>query len=514
MNPNIRPHDGRTWWQHLDARPGVQAVLRRAERCAKLTIPSLYFEEGHSDADSEDVPPEWQSYGAQLLNHLATRLMLALFAPSRPFARLDPTVGFATAAKQAGLDETSLKAVLALAEKEQVRELDRRAMRPKLFELLKQILAIGPTLMVKDEAHKQLRVMSVRHFRLKRNIYGKVHTLCIREQVPADELDPVLQAQLPDGKKDALSVDYYILVQRLPGDAERFSIKHYVEDVLVPGWSKEVSKRDLPYVPVTWTLSDNADYGNSLVAEYAGDFSAFEKLCKAQTQAGVLASTYRWLKDPSATMSAKEFEDSEDGEVVSGEKGALAIVNIAREMGEAMTAQELVRKPLEQRLGRAFVLASAVVRDSERTTGVEIRQLAQELDTGLGGGYSRLAVDVQEPLAHFLLKLVDVQFKPKDIELTVVTGLDALSRSGDLANMREWLGSLAQAGTLPPEVAKRLKWDLVAQDLATPLGIVAGKYTYTDAELNEQADAQAKREAAARGQPASPDQPQQGQQTQ
>ena len=446
---HTKPYDGRTWWLHLDTQPGVREVLARAERCAKLTIPSLYFEEGTQAPDAENVPAEWQSYGAQLLNHLATRLMLALFAPSRPFARMDPTIGFAQAAAQTGLDETGLKAILALAEKEQVRELDRRAMRPKLFELLKQILAIGPTLMIKDLPNKQLRVMSVRYFRLKRNIYGKLHTLCIREQVPADELDETLRMALPEGKRDALSVVYFILVQRKPGGDERFTVKHYVEDVEVTAWAKEFARKDLPYVPVTWTLADNENYGNSLVAEYAGDFSAFERLCKAQSQAGVLASTYRWLKDPSATMSAKEFEDSEDGEVVSGEKGSLAIVNIAKEMAEAMQAQELVRKPLEQRLGRAFVLASAVVRDSERTTGVEIRQLAQELDTGLGGGYSRLAVDVQEPLAHFLLDLVDVSFKPKDIELTVVTGLDALSRSGDLANMREWLSSMAAAAQLP-----------------------------------------------------------------
>lgn len=505
MEPLARPHDGRTWWQHLDNQPGTREVIARAERCAKLTIPSLFFEEGHQAADQEDVPPEWQSYGAQLLNHLATRLMLALFAPSRPFARMDPTVGMAGAAKQAGLNEEGLKAILSLAEKEMVRELDRRAMRPKLFELLKQILAIGPTLLVKDKEHQQIRVMSVRHFRLKRNIYGRMHTLCIKEVVPADELDPEIAAQLPVGRQNADDVAYFILVQRKAGKGEeRFTVKHYVEDVHVASWDKEYGRKDCPYVPVTWTLSDNANYGNSLVAEYAGDFAAFEKLCKAQTQAGVLASAYRWLKDPSATMSAKEFEDSEDGEVVSGEKGSLAIVNIAAEMANAMQAQELPRKALEQRLGRAFVLASAVVRDSERTTGVEIRQLAQELDTGLGGGYSRLAVDVQEPLAHFLLDLIDVSFRPRDIELTVVTGLDALSRSGDLANLKEWLGSLAQAATIPEPALKRLKWDVIAQDLATPVGIAAGKYTKSDTELNAELDAEAQRMAVARGQTGQP----------
>lgn len=503
-----RPTDGKSWWDKLDTEAGVQEVIARAERCARLTLPSLFFEEGTQDADSEDVPPEWQSYGAQLVNHLATRLMLALFAPSRPFTRMDPKTGFAAAAGEAGLSEADLRSVLGMAEKEMTKEVDRRAMRPKLFELLKQLLVVGPTTLVLDRENEQLRVISLRNFRVKRDIYGRVHTHVIKECIEADELPPELQAILPPSKTG--KVDYFILVQRNYAAKDQYTVKHYVEDVHLAAWDKSYAKQKLPYQAITWTLPDSANYGNSLVAEYAGDFTAFAQLCAAQTAAGVLASEYRWLKDPSATLDSKEFEDSENGEVVSGEKGALGIVNVAAEMAAAMQAQEIARKPLEQRLGRAFVLASAVVRDSERTTGVEIRQLAQELDTGLGGGYSRIAVDVQAPMSYFLLDLMDVQFKPKDIELTIVTGLDALSRSGDLSNLKEWLATLAGAATIPEQALKRLKFQDLASDLATPLGIQAGKYLYSDAEVAAQDDAEAKRMAMARGAEPAQTQPQQG----
>jgi hypothetical protein len=504
----IRPSSGREWWDRLDAEPGVQAVLARAERCAKLTLPSLYFEEGVEVADDEIVPPEWQSYGAQLVNHLATRLMLALFAPSRPFTRMDPTVGFTQAAAEARLSEADLRSILGLAEKEMTKEVDRRAMRPKLFELLKQLLVVGPTTLVLDRENEQLRVISLRHFRVKRDIYGRVHTHVIKESVEADELPQELRDILPPSKTG--KVDYFILVQRNYNKKDEYTVKHYVEDVHLAAWDKAYPKHKLPYQAITWTLPDSANYGNSLVAEYAGDFTAFAQLCSAMTTAGVLASEYRWLKDPAATMDGKEFEDSENGEVISGEKGSLSIVNVAVEMASAMQAQDIARKPLEQRLGRAFVLASAVVRDSERTTGIEIRQLAQELDTGLGGGYSRIAVDVQAPMSYFLLDLMDVQFKPKDIELTIVTGLDALSRSGDLSNLKEWLASLAGAATIPEQALKRLKFKDLASDLATPLGIQADKYLYSDEEVAAQDDAEAKRTALARGADSALPQPQQG----
>lgn len=491
---------GREWWTYLDGMPGTQEMLARAERCAQLTLPSLFYEEGQP-ADAEDVPPEWQSYGAQLVNHLATRLMLALFAPSRPFTRLDPTAGFAAAASERKISDADLRSLLGLAEKEMTKEVDRRALRPKLFELIKQLIVTGPTTLVLDRENKQVRVLSVRKFRLKRDIYGKVHTLVICEKVESDELPRDLQNALPAGKDG--EVAYYILVQKDYATG-KYTVKHYVEDVHVAAWDESYKEEKLPYQAITWTLPDSANYGNSLVAEYAGDFTAFSQLCAAQNIAGVLASEYRWLKDPSATMDGKDFEQSKNGEIVSGEKGALGIVNVAAEMANAMQAQEIVRKPLEQRLGRAFVLASAVVRDSERTTGVEIRQLAQELDTGLGGGYSRIAVDVQAPLAHFLLDIMNVSFRPQDIELTIVTGLDALSRSGDLSNLKEWLASLAGAATIPEQALKRIKFQELASDLATPLGIQASKYLYSDAEVQQADEAAAQREAMARGQPTEP----------
>lgn len=504
------PVGGRGWWEKLNSAAGLQTVIARAERCARLTLPSLFFDEAATIPDDEDVPPEWQSYGAQLVNHLATRLMLALFAPSRPFARMDPKAGFSAASQAAGLSEADLRSVLGLGEKEMTKEIDRRAMRPKLFELLKQLLVVGPTTLVLDRENEQLRVISLRNFRVKRDIYGRTHTHVIKESVEADELPPDLVALLPPGKEGA--VDYYILIQKDYSAKDKYTVKHYVEDIHLTAWDRSYTKQRLPYQAITWTLPDNANYGNSLVAEYAGDFTAFAQLCAAQTAAGVLASEYRWLKDPSATMDSKDFEASENGEVVSGEKGALSIVNVAAEMANAMQAQEIARKPLEQRLGRAFVLASAVVRDSERTTGVEIRQLAQELDTGLGGGYSRIAVDVQAPMSYFLLDLMEVTFKPKDIELTIVTGLDALSRSGDLSNLKEWLATLAGAATIPEQALKRLKFKDLASDLATPLGIQADKYLYSDEEVAAQDDAAAKREALARGAEA-PTQPPQGTQT-
>lgn len=487
---------GRATWDKLNSVAGAQEALRRAEVNATFTIPSLFYEEGLAK-DTEDASPDNQSLGAQLVNHLATRLMLAMFAPSRPFTRLDPKLPLRDAAQQAGMSEADLREMLATGEREMTKVLDRHAMRPKLFELLKQLIVVGPTMLVMDRERKKLRVLTLRRFRVKRDIYGDVHTAVIKEELPADELPPNLRP--PTLRPTDSKVGYYVLIQK-DYAAEKYKVTHWVDDTELPNLAATFSPEKLPYRVLTWTLPDNADYGNSLVTEYGGDFASFDQLHGALQRAGVLASEYRWLKDPASSMDSKDFEDSTNGEVVSGEKGGLTIVNVAAEMAAAMQAQALALKPVEQRLARGFVMTSAVVRDSERTTAEEVRALAAELDTGLGGGYSRLAVDVQLPLATFLLDMLGVSFRPKDIELTIVTGLDALSRHGDLAALREWLADISIVHQAPPQVLQTLDVRALALDLASPRGVQASKYLLPPEQVKKNLDEQAQREAAARGQ--------------
>ncbi|WP_265102931.1 portal protein, partial [Acinetobacter baumannii] len=67
------------------------------------------------------------------------------------------------------------------------------------------------------------------------------------------------------------------------------------------------------------------------------------------------------------------------------------------------------------RIGKGFLLSSSIVRDAERVTAEEIRMQANELETSLGGVYSRLAVDFQKPMAYWLTKRAGVKLAGKDI---------------------------------------------------------------------------------------------------
>jgi hypothetical protein len=155
----------------------------------------------------------------------------------------------------------------------------------------------------------------------------------------------------------------------------------------------------------------------------------------------------------------------------------------------------LVIKEYVNRLGRGFIMTSAVTRDAERVTAEEIRLLAGELENGLGGGYSRLAVDLQRPLGLFLMALNKFRVKDKEIELTVVTGLDALSRNGDLENLRGWLDDIMKLNAAGPEITRPLNLTALYRDLASPRGIT--EYLRDPEEIKAEQDEQAAREVAA-----------------
>jgi len=119
---------------------------------------------------------------------------------------------------------------------------------------------------------------------------------------------------------------------------------------------------------------------------------------------------------------------------------------------------------------------------------------AMELETSLGGVYSRLAVELQLPIVTWLLRQIDVTLNGTQLIPTIVTGLAALSRNAEAQQLSMFLASLAQLATLPPEVLARLKLSATISVLASAQGITASKYV-KDEEVVQQEQAAAQEQA-------------------
>lgn len=97
--------------------------------------------------------------------------------------------------------------------------------------------------------------------------------------------------------------------------------------------------------------------------------------------------------------------------------------------------------------------------------------------------YSSLAQTIQQPIADWLLKEVGgAGIAGLDLDVAVITGLDALSRNGDLENLRAALGDLAMVTSVPPDLLARLRIDALAKFVGNGRGIDLAPFLLSDQE--------------------------------
>ena len=311
-------------WTHLD---GVRsAFIDRCQRYSQLTLRKLCSEEGY-DQNTDENKLDWQSIGATLVNHIANKLMLTMFSPSRPNFRLEPTEKLSEEARGAGLTPEDLGALLSQAERKAMRVIDKNKVRPKLYETLKHLVVTGNALLRRDG---DIRAMGIKNYCVRRSISGRMIELVIREQLQFDELEEEVQDSVRMQKEKCEEhVEFFIWVKFQKG---KYYVTQWVDDILLPeAFNGNYTEEDLPYHALTWDLSDRANYGTGLVEEYSGELEALSTLSEAMVQAAVLASEYRWLLNPAGATNHRDLMDSENGSVLPGVKGDLE--NIAAGKG-------------------------------------------------------------------------------------------------------------------------------------------------------------------------------------
>lgn len=469
-------------WAQLDGcRKGF---ITRCEDYAAYTLPKICLPDNQND-NNRDVSQDFQSVGAQSVNHLSNKLMLALFAPSRPFFRLDPSDTVQKQIVAAGANETDIADILAKGEKAAITALDKKAIRPKLYEALKHLIITGNVLIDLSET---FRVIGIKKYAVRRSLSGQVLEIMMADKMMLDELDADIRDQATRylGKSPDKQVTLYRWIKR--NDKGDYELTQWVDNFQLPKkfdgkWSEE----NLPYRPLTWDIADGQHYGTGLVEDYENDFSGLSVLSRAQVQGAVLASEFRWLVNPAGMTRPEDFAETPNGGALPGQEGDITLV----QSGKSGDLQITMNQTAEyvNRIGRAFLLGSQIVRDAERVTAEEIRLVANELETALGGAYSRIAVDFQLPLARWLLKEVDIPTGSETFEPTIVTGLDALSRGGDLDELKMWLADVAAVNQLPEPAIRELNLPAIYTALGAPRRINVKEFLKSDEQKQAEAEA-------------------------
>lgn len=449
-------------WSQLDGQR--RGLITRCERYAAFTLPKLCTPNGYNQ-NNDELAHDFQAVGPQVVNHLANKMMLALFAPSRPFFRLDADQATQSEIEQAGIPQTELTAKLAEAERFAVKELDRMALRPKLYEVLKHLIVTGNVLLCLED--DSARVIGIKKYCVRRSLTGKLLELIIADKVVFDELEPEVQEQVRkygSFEGDKMVTLYRWIKRNATGE---YQMTQWVDGYHLPKeFDGKWPEAQLPYRVLTWDLSDDANYGTGLVEDYRADFAGLSTLSKAQVVGAVLASEFRWLVNPAGMTKVDDLENSENGSALPGSEGDVTIIQSGKSADLQITMSMVAE--YVNRIGRGFLLGAQGIRDAERVTAEEIRLVANELETALGGAYSRTAVELQIPMAYWLMGKTGIGIDGSGFTPTVVTGLDALSRNGDLEDLKLWLADMAAVAQLPPPLLMELKVSAIGQALAAP----------------------------------------------
>ena len=460
------------------------------EECAELTLPYIF---PRSDLDeSETLPTPFNSLGPSAVNALSSKLLLALIPPTGPFFRLMPDK-----AKLEGLEEdqiTQLDKELSDLEQDVVEQITLQGLRVPLFEAMKLLIVTGNAMLYKTK-NKGLKVFSPHQYVVKRDFVGNMTEVIIKETMSYVSLPNKVQKQLEaeetlmEGETTEIklkNVDVYTRVTKTETDG--FCTWQSIGDSIIDGSIKNYTEDSLPYIPLRWSTINNEDYGRGLVEQYIGDLRSLEGLTQTIVEGSGIAAQFIFGLRAGSTLNLEDLNNAQNGEFVMGDlEKEVSVLQVNK--GPDLQVPMAMISEIESRLSKAFLMVGGNIRDSERTTAVEVRATVSELESVLGGVYTVLATELQKPLITLILN----ELAPKVLKITdvsITTGISAISRERDFQNLNTMVQAITQFG--PEAMATYLNMGEYFSQVASSLGMDSSKIVKSDEQVQQEQALQAK----------------------
>lgn len=470
------------------------SFLQRARDASELTVPYLMPPEGHSGSTVYNTP--FQGIGARGVNNLASKLLLTLLPPNSPFFRL--MIDDFDLAQLGDAGRGAVEEALSRIERAALQEIEATAVRVPVFEALKQLIVTGNALVYLPKKDG-MKVFRLDRYVVQRDAMGNVLEIITKESVAPEmlpqEVQDLLKGNEEEGYKseDAVfrNLDLFTYVCR---KGKKWEIYQEVKGIEVPNSRGSYPIDKCPFIPLRFSRIDGEAYGRGFVEEYLGDLKSLESLTQAIVEGSAASAKVLFLVRPNGTTKARALAESPNGAIVNGDANDVTTLQVQKGSDFGVALQSV--QAITERLSFAFLLNSSVQRQAERVTAEEVRYMAQELESALGGVYSILSQEFQMPLINLLLHRMEQSGKmpkmPKDsIKPTIVTGLEALGRGQDLNKLAQFLQYLQPLG------AELIQKELNVGDYIDRLGASLGIDTQglIKSEEEKQAEMQAMQQA-------------------
>ena len=457
--------------RYLKLKDKREMFVDRAQECSELTISSLIPTDGHNH--SAKIYNPFQSVGARGVNNLASKLLLLLLPPNSPFFRLSVSGRTKEELDQNKEMKSEIEKSLANIEREVSKKIEELALRVSVFEALKHLIVSGNVLTYLPKKGT-MRVFPITHYVCNRDASGNILEIVIKESVSPLSLDSDVRnlvIQDADYKKDE-DVELYTHIYKL--DNKKFYVCQEVMGIKIPSTIGTIMADAMPYQALRMVRIDNENYGRSFVEEFLGDLKSLEGLSQSLVESAAASSKVVFMVKPNAVTRKRDLAQTRNGDIITGSEGDVAVLQ-ANKQYDLQVVERSIQK-LEERMSYAFLLHTAIQRDAERVTAQEIRYMAEQLETSMGGVYSLLSQELQLPLVRVLMKRMsqtkEIPTLPKDsIKPTIITGIEALGRGNDLQKLREFVAEIGQLAQINPQVVQALNPNDLITRIATGLGI-------------------------------------------
>ncbi|MDP3869917.1 portal protein [Phenylobacterium sp.] len=478
-----------------------QPFVDRGRECSALTIASLLPPEGQK---TSKIATSYQGTGASGVKSLLAKLMLGVFPPNLPFFRYAIDDFAMEELTQRADAKGEVEKVLAKMERAVVVQVETSALRVPLTEALKHLIVVGNVLFYLDPATGKGRAIPLTHYVCRRDPMGNVLEIIVREEIAVILLPEEVQAAIKANGSATDQDDFATtpVFTRIVREAKRWGVTQEAGGQPIPSASGSYPLDQCPWLPLRMVTVDSEDYGRSYVEEHFSDLQSLEKLTKALVQFAAASAKIVFGVKANSTVKARTLAKAESGDFVTGDMEKDITVLQLNKQGDFQVTKATAES-IEQRLSYAFLMNSALQRNGERVTAEEIRRLAQELDTGLGGIHSLLAHELQLPLVILLqagkIRRGELPKLPKGfVKPMVVTGVAALGRGTDLDN----LSITANAIAVVPGALARVKGDEWIRRVCASTGVNQDGLIMTDEEVQAQQQQQTMAEMAKAGTPA------------
>lgn len=470
-----------------------QNRIQSSEQFAYYTIPSVFPREETND--NTQAVGMLDSIGASVVNHFSNKLVTTLFSPNRPFFRMqprstDPAVKRLNdalegdnpqeqAQAQAAFD--NLRSKFVTVEKDAVRYLERIGYRTAATNAAKLLVVTGDVVIRSSKDNKPA-VYSMRDYVAEKDLTGRDVVLIVRDALvygalPADVQDKIDAANTETTYVASSPLEVFTRLE-LTRDG-RYEVTQAVGALTLDG-TNTVTDKESPFTHLSWNLSKGENYGRGLVEDYSGSFHMIDNLTRFQATMAAKMADLKIMVDPASGIDIEQLNNSETGTYVSGKPGD--VQNLSSGMANGFAEMEGIIQVHKRQISAAFLFQAGQTRDAERVTAEEIQNNAAELEISHGGVYSRFAADWQTKAAYEALAASGTP-APNSVEPEIMTGMDSLSRTGEMQSVRVWMQDLTMTANIPDDVRAWLKPGKFVEYAAIQRGVDHGAFVMSEDEM-------------------------------